>query len=165
MSWSRDKCMAQLFKSWPHAFQRGLPVFYVAANSILSVPTVHIFPSPWHFQSHLLPLCLVALDHQEVIHEIPCGGTWLSSQHLRTLRWWEHLGYREGLIPNNNNQNAFVVLSLCFLLDECLPEYMFMHHLHAWCLQWPEEGIKFSDTRVTDGYESSWRCWKSHQVL
>lgn len=35
-----------------------------------------------------------------------------------------------------------------------LPVHMEMHHLHAWCLQQPEEGVGSSATGVTDGCES-----------
>jgi hypothetical protein len=43
--------------------------------------------------------------------------------------------------------------------------YIKICDMNAWCLQRPEEGIKFPGTGVTDGYEAPFRCREANQVL
>lgn len=43
-----------------------------------------------------------------------------------------------------------------------LPACMSVCHVHAWCLQSPEEGIRFPRTRVADGCELACGCWESN---
>lgn len=35
-----------------------------------------------------------------------------------------------------------------------------MYHMHSWYPWRPEEGIGFSRTEVTEGYELPCRCWE-----
>lgn len=37
---------------------------------------------------------------------------------------------------------------------------VFVHHLHAWCLQRPEVGVRSSGSGVTGGCEPSRGCWE-----
>lgn len=43
-----------------------------------------------------------------------------------------------------------------------LPVCMSVHHVCAWCLQRPGEGIRSSGTGFTDGCGSPCRCWESN---
>lgn len=38
--------------------------------------------------------------------------------------------------------------------------YMSEHNIYAWYPQWSEESIRSPRTRVTDGCEPLYRCWK-----
>ena len=43
-----------------------------------------------------------------------------------------------------------------------LPICNSVHHLHAWCLQRPEESIRFTRCGVIDACELTCRCWESN---
>jgi hypothetical protein len=48
---------------------------------------------------------------------------------------------------------------------ECLPTYMYLHQVYAYCLWKQKEGIEFSETGVTDHCELPCGCWESNQGL
>ena len=41
-----------------------------------------------------------------------------------------------------------------------LPACMSLHHMHMWCLQGPQEGIRVPRSEVTDSCEWSQTCWE-----
>lgn len=43
---------------------------------------------------------------------------------------------------------------------ECLPTYMSMYHVRAWCPQRPEEDVGDPGTRVVGGSEPPCQCWE-----
>lgn len=42
------------------------------------------------------------------------------------------------------------------------PAWMFMHHICAWCMLRPEEGIRYPRVRVTEGWELPCGYWESN---
>lgn len=46
-----------------------------------------------------------------------------------------------------------------------LPAYMSMYHMHAQCLQRPEESIRFPGSRVIYGCKLACGCWDSNLSL
>ena len=45
----------------------------------------------------------------------------------------------------------------------CMYVCMYMHYMCAWCLQIPEEDIRFPGTGFTEGYELPYRFWELNQ--
>lgn len=43
---------------------------------------------------------------------------------------------------------------------ECLPTYMSVYHVRAWCPQRPEEDVGGPGTRVVGGSEPPCQCWE-----
>jgi hypothetical protein len=41
-----------------------------------------------------------------------------------------------------------------------LPTYISINHVHAWCLQWPEQGVRSPGAGITDHCEPPCRCWE-----
>jgi hypothetical protein len=50
------------------------------------------------------------------------------------------------------------LLFYMYILPECTHACMYVHHMHIWCLQRPEEDIRFPRIGVTDGCEPPCEC-------
>lgn len=61
-------------------------------------------------------------------------------------------------------ETAFRILVL-FNININLPACMSLYHVHAQCLQQPEEDVKSSESGVTDGRELQSGCWESNPSL
>lgn len=63
------------------------------------------------------------------------------------------------------NTNAYIFIAVPFCLFRyalfCVFLYVciYVHHVHAWCLQSSEEAIRSSGSRVRNGSEPSHGCW------
>lgn len=40
-----------------------------------------------------------------------------------------------------------------------LPEYIYVHHMYAWCLRMSQEGIRFPQTEDINGFDLPCGCW------
>lgn len=52
----------------------------------------------------------------------------------------------------------FLNVFILFMYMDVLPTCMALHYIHAWYLRRPEEGITYTETGVSDGYEPSNGC-------
>jgi hypothetical protein len=56
----------------------------------------------------------------------------------------------------------FIYLNFIYFMGmSVLSTYMFIHHVHAWCLRGPEEGVGSPGAGVTDHKESPCGYWNS----
>jgi hypothetical protein len=47
-----------------------------------------------------------------------------------------------------------------FICMTTLPACVYVHYVHAWCLQRPEEDIRSPGTGNTDGFETPYGHWE-----
>lgn len=58
----------------------------------------------------------------------------------------------------------YICLCICLLFYVCFSAYIFVHQVCPWCLR-RLEGIRFTVSQVTNGYELPQECWEINPCL
>lgn len=128
-------------------------------------PYHSIWLKPWQ----TLPACQKVCSH---CHQL---GPSQGYQGLGSMAFWVYLwALSPKILPGaiswrkwevQVTGSVFLILYYLFCAHEYLPTCMSAHHVCAWYLQWPQDGVWFPGTGLNDGCELLCVCYDQTQVL